>query len=210
MSGYYVDIDIDRAATARHVVSTSAMSDRHDNRSRRGRNDLPTIEGRERFGVGIRYPQELRDNTERLASVLIPVSHGVGEGAASAAGGPMGGAPQGAAARGTETYVPLGQVATIRQVAGPMVVRTEGRPAHRLGVRGRDGSRHRELRRGSAARWSSSRVTLPPGYTVVWSGQYEYMQRAREEALGGRPGHAGHHLHPALPQLRQPGARRRS
>ena len=87
---------------------------------------------------------------------------------------------QGAATRGTETYVPLGQVATIRQVAGPMVVRTEGAQPTAwvyVDVAGRDiGSYVAEARREV-----ERRVTLPPGYTVVWSGQYEYMQRAAKK-----------------------------
>ena len=179
VSGYYLDIDIDRSAAARHglnvgdvqtVIATAVG----------GMTVTRTVEGRERYGVRIRYPQELRDNPERLASVLIPVSHAVGGGAASAMGGPMGGAQQGSTPRATETYVPLGQVATIRQVAGPMVVRTEGALPTAwvyVDVAGRDiGSYVAEARREV-----ERRVTLPPGYTVVWSGQYEYMQRAAKK-----------------------------
>ncbi len=178
-SGYYMDIDIDRAAAARHglnvgdvqtVIATAVG----------GMTVTRTVEGRERYGVRIRYPQELRDNPERLASVLIPVSHAVGGGAASAMGGPMGGARQGGTPRGTETYVPLGQVATIRQVAGPMVVRTEGAQPTAwvyVDVTGRDiGSYVADARREV-----ERRVALPPGYTIVWSGQYEYMQRASKK-----------------------------
>ncbi|HLB54344.1 MAG TPA: CusA/CzcA family heavy metal efflux RND transporter, partial [Gemmatimonadales bacterium] len=79
VSGYYLDIDIDRAAAARHglnvgdvqtVIATAVG----------GMTITQTVEGRERYGVRIRYPQELRDNPERLASVLIPVSHGLAGG----------------------------------------------------------------------------------------------------------------------------------
>ena len=77
VSGYYLDIDIDRAAAARHglnvgdvqtVIATAVG----------GMTVTRTVEGRERYGVRIRYPQELRDTPERLASVLIPVRHGLG------------------------------------------------------------------------------------------------------------------------------------
>jgi len=75
--------------------------------------------------------------------------------------------------------VPLGQIATVRRVAGPMVVRTEGAVPTAwvyVDVAGRDiGSFVRD-----AQRLVERRVALPLGYSIVWSGQYEYMQRARE------------------------------
>jgi Cu(I)/Ag(I) efflux system membrane protein CusA/SilA len=73
--------------------------------------------------------------------------------------------------------VPLGQVATIRQVAGPMVVRTEDAIPTAwvyVDVTGRDIGGYV----ADAQRVVADRVTLPPGYSLVWSGQYEYMQRA--------------------------------
>ena len=177
VSGYYLDIEIDRAAAARHglnvgdiqAVIAAAIG---------GMTITQTVEGRERYGVRVRYPQELRNTPERLASVLIATAHGVAStGGGSTMPGMAGGAavPQGGNQRGA--YVPLGQVATIRQEAGPMVVRTEDAMPTAwvyVDVAGRDiGSYVAEAQR--AVR---DRVTLPPGYTVVWSGQYEYMQRA--------------------------------
>ena len=176
VSGYYLDIDIDRAAAARHglnvgdvqtVIATAVG----------GMTVTRTVEGRERYGVRIRYPVELRDNPERLASVLIPVGHGLGGGAAPTMDGGMGGSGTGGVAPGRETYVPLGQIATIRQVAGPMVVRTEGAQPTAwvyVDVADRDiGSYVAEARQAV-----ERAVVLPTGYTLVWSGQYEYMQRA--------------------------------
>jgi Cu(I)/Ag(I) efflux system membrane protein CusA/SilA len=168
-SGYYLDIDIDRAAAARHglnvgdvqtVIATAVG----------GMTITQTVEGRERYGVRIRYPQELRDNPERLASVLIPAAHGLGGTGDAAAGGMAGGR--------REAFVPLGQIATIRPVAGPMVVRTEGAQPTAwvyVDVAGRDIAGYVAEARREVAR----RVPLPPGYTLVWSGQYEYMQRAK-------------------------------
>jgi Cu(I)/Ag(I) efflux system membrane protein CusA/SilA len=177
VSGYYLDIDIDRAAAARHglnvgdvqLVIATAVG---------GMTITQTVEGRERYGVRLRYPQELRDNPERLASVLIPIAHGLGTGggAAGMAAGPMGSA--GASAR-RESFVPLGQIATIRQVAGPMVVRTEDAQPTAwvyVDVLGRDIAGYVTDARREVERL----VRLPPGYTIVWSGQYEYMQRAKE------------------------------
>ncbi|HQR16957.1 MAG TPA: CusA/CzcA family heavy metal efflux RND transporter [Gemmatimonadales bacterium] len=176
VSGYYLDIDIDRAAAARHglnvgdvqtVIATAVG----------GMTVTQTVEGRERYGVRIRYPVELRDNPERLGSVLIPVSHGLDGSAGAAMGGGMGGAGIGATTPGRESFVPLGQIATIRQVAGPMVVRTEGAQPTAwvyVDVADRDiGSYVAEARQAV-----ERAVALPAGYTIVWSGQYEYMQRA--------------------------------
>jgi Cu(I)/Ag(I) efflux system membrane protein CusA/SilA len=179
VSGYYLDIDIDRAAAARHglnvgdvqtVIATAVG----------GMTVTQTVEGRERYGVRLRYPHELRDNPERLASVLIPVAHGLGR--SMGGSGAMGsGASMGAAAStgSREAFVPLGQVATIKQVAGPMVVRTEGAQPTAwvyVDVAGRDIGGYV----ADARREVERMVQLPTGYTLVWSGQYEYMQRAKE------------------------------
>ena len=79
-------------------------------------------------------------------------------------------------------FVPLGQVATIQPVAGPMVVRTENAELTSwvyVDVQGRDiGSFVTEARRTVDAM-----VSLPPGYRLEWSGQYEYMEAARERLL---------------------------
>jgi Cu(I)/Ag(I) efflux system membrane protein CusA/SilA len=164
-SGFYLDIDIDRAAAARHglnvgdvqMVIAAAIG---------GMTITRTVEGRERYGVRIRYPQELRDNPERLASVLVPMAHEL-------SGGGGGDAPMPARAG----YVPLGQIATIRTVAGPMVVRTEGAVPTAwvyVDVAGRDIGGYV----AEAERMVARAVRLPTGYTIQWSGQYEYMQRA--------------------------------
>ena len=175
-SGYYLDIVIDRAAAARHglnvgdvqTVIATAIG---------GMTVTQTVEGRERYDVRVRYPHELRDNPEHLLDVLIPAAHG-GTAAGPANGGMgMGGGPP-ASPAGT-AYVPLGQVATVREVAGPMVVRTEGAIPTAwvyVDVAGRDiGSYVAEARR-----MVDGMVSLPPGYTMTWSGQYEYMERAAE------------------------------
>jgi len=184
VSGYYLDIDIDRASAARHglnvgdiqTVIATAIG---------GMTITQTVEGRERYGVRVRYPQELRDTPERLASVLVPVSHTRGAGgAAPNAAGEMGGG-LGMSGRpalamvGSVAQVPLGQVATIKQVAGPMVVRTEDAVPTAwvyVDVAGRDIGRYV----GEARAMVGREVRLPPGYTMSWSGQYEYMERATE------------------------------
>jgi Cu(I)/Ag(I) efflux system membrane protein CusA/SilA len=156
VTGYYLDIDIDRVTAARYglnvgdvqLVIATAIG---------GMTVTQTVEGRERYGVRIRYPQELRDSPERLAAVLVPVSSG-------------------------GTQIPLGQLATIKPVAGPMVVRTEDARLTAwvyVDVANRDVGGY--VRDAKAA--VEARVRLPQGYHLVWSGQYEYMERARERML---------------------------
>src|SRR5687767_1909573 len=180
VSGYYLDIDIDRASAARHglnvgdiqTVIATAIG---------GMTITQTVEGRERYGVRVRYPQELRDTPERLASVLVPVVHTRGPGARGGlSSGRMGMPGSGGAGMGGATaQVPLGQVATIKQVAGPMVVRTEDAVPTAwvyVDVAGRDIGGYVAEAKAMVER----EVMLPTGYTMTWSGQYEYMQRAKE------------------------------
>jgi Cu(I)/Ag(I) efflux system membrane protein CusA/SilA len=174
VSGYYLDIDIDRAAAARHglnvgdvqtVIATAVG----------GMVITQTVEGRERYGVRLRYPQELRDTPERLAQVLVPVAHGASATAPPAGGMGMG---NGTPAAQREAFVPLGQVATIRQVAGPMVIRTEDAQPTAwvyIDVAGRDIGSYVE----DAKRMVADEVRLPPGYSLAWSGEYENMERAK-------------------------------
>ncbi|MCC7194511.1 MAG: efflux RND transporter permease subunit [Gemmatimonadaceae bacterium] len=180
VSGYYLDIDIDRAAAARHGVNIADVQTVIA-AAIGGMTITQTIEGRERYGVRVRYAQELRDTPARLASVLVPMNHSEGaegSGPARMGGSAMtdGGAPAGTGG----AQVPLGQVAKIRQVSGPMVVRTEGAiPTAWVyaDVAGRDIGSYV----GDAQQMVRDMVMLPPGYTLEWSGQYEYMQRARSQ-----------------------------
>lgn len=189
VSGYYLDIEIDRVAAARHglnvgdiqTVIATAIG---------GMTITQTVEGRERYGVRVRYPQELRDTPERLASVLVPIMHAQasrsgasGTGLLSTSGrGGMGasdGMSAGTSGAGGTAQVPLGQVATIRQVAGPMVVRTEdAQPTSwvYVDVEGSDIGGYV----ARARKMIAESLVLPPGYTITWSGQFEYMERAAE------------------------------
>ena len=188
VSGYYIDIDIDRVAAARYglnvqdiqMVIASAVG---------GMNITQTVEGRERYGVRLRYPQELRDQPEKLAELLIPIGMrrggsmgGAGASRATAGMAMAGMGSGGATQMGSSgaTQVPLGQVADIRMTSGPMVIKTEGAFPTAwvfLDVEDRDiGSYVRDVQAMVA-----EMVTLPSGYTLQWSGQYEYMQRAKEK-----------------------------
>jgi Cu(I)/Ag(I) efflux system membrane protein CusA/SilA len=177
VSGYYLDIDIDRAAAARYglnvqeiqAVIASAIG---------GMTITQAVEGRERYAVRLRYPHELRDQPEKLAEVLLPVSSPVAAGGGVMGG--MGGAAPPAAGGGAQ--IPLGQVATIRTTNGPMAVKTEDAFPTAwvyVDVAGRDIGGYVEEARGVVAEM----VQLPAGYTLQWSGQYEYMTRAKERLV---------------------------
>jgi len=176
-SGYYLDIDIDRAAAARHGVNIADVQAVIAT-AIGGMTITQTVEGRERYGVRVRYPQELRETPEQLMSVLVPMNHDAG-GQAAGGGGMANSAMGGSAVSASNAQIPLGQLATVKRVAGPMVVRTEGAMPTAwvyVDVTGRDiGSYVAE-----AQKMVDDMVKLKPGYSIVWSGQYEYMQRAKE------------------------------
>jgi Cu(I)/Ag(I) efflux system membrane protein CusA/SilA len=112
-----------------------------------------TIEGRERYPVSIRYARDYRDSLASLNRVLVPTMHGA--------------------------QIPLTQIADITLRSGPpMIKNEEGFLAGFLyvDVAGRDMGRYVE----DAKRTVAQQVTLPPGYQLTWSGQYEYLTRVVE------------------------------
>ena len=152
VSGYYVDIDVNRSEAARYGLN---VGDIHNAimATVGGISAAFTVEGRERYAVNVRYPRELRDNVEKLKEVVVPA---------------MGG-----------RQIPLGQVATVRVVRGPMAVKTENAfPVTTIFVDISEGDigGYVRLAQDVVAR----QLTLPTGYSLVWSGQYEFMQRAAQ------------------------------
>ncbi|MGC4084486.1 MAG: efflux RND transporter permease subunit [Vicinamibacterales bacterium] len=113
-----------------------------------------TVEGRERYSVNVRYFRDYRSDVERLRRVLVPAMDG-------------------------RMQVPVSQIADVRLVSGPAMLRDENGLLNGyvyVDVSGRDiGSYVRDAKRTVAAK-----VALPPGYSIVWSGQYEAMERVRE------------------------------
>jgi copper/silver efflux system protein len=185
VSGYYLDVDIDRVAAARYglnvqdiqMVLASAVG---------GMQVTQMLQGRERYGVRIRYPQELRDQPEKLAELLIPVTGrraaagdgGNGSLAMAGMGGMSGGTAMGGG--GSVTQVPLGEVASIRSTSGPMMIKTEGAFPTAwvfLDVADRDIGGYV----ADARAMVDEMVELPAGYTLEWSGQYEFMERAKKK-----------------------------
>jgi Cu(I)/Ag(I) efflux system membrane protein CusA/SilA len=118
-----------------------------------GENITTTIEGRERYPVNLRYPRELRDDVSKLQRVLV-----------SAPGG---------------AQIPLGQLADIKLVSGPSMLRDENgflTGYVYVDIAGRDIGTYVE----QAKRIVGEQVSLPPGYVLQWSGQYENMLRVHE------------------------------
>ncbi len=149
--GHYVEIEPDRQAVARYGLSVDDVQ-KVVAVALGGETVTTTVEGRERYGVSVRYPRGLRDDPQAIASqVLVPT-----------AGGAM---------------IPLGQVADIRVTLGPPSIRTENaQPVAYIYVdlQGRDLGGYV----AEASRKVAARVSMPPGYHIEWSGQFEYLQRA--------------------------------
>ena len=186
VSGSYLDIDIDRDAAARYGISVATIQMVIASVVG-GMSITRTVEGRERYSVRVRYPQELRDQPEKLAEILIPVgsrSTGMDDMVTPATmAGIDGMAPTasmgGSSAMGV-AQIPLGQVAEIRIVDGPMVVKTEQAvPTAWVFVDVEQSDLGSYV--AAAQEVVSQMVELPPGYSLTWSGQYEYMQRAQEK-----------------------------
>ncbi len=149
--GYFVDFDLKRDELARYGLSVAAVQDVIMS-AVGGENVTTTIEGRARFPVNVRYPRELRDDLDRLGRVLVMT-------------------PSGA-------QIPLSQVAEVRTVVGPSMIRNEnGLLAGYVFVdmTGSDVGGYVER-----AKQAVAGLTLPAGYSLEWSGQYENMLRVRE------------------------------
>jgi Cu(I)/Ag(I) efflux system membrane protein CusA/SilA len=148
--GYFLDFDIRREAVARYGLTVGDVQDVIMS-AIGGMQITETVEGVERYPVNLRYPRDLRDDPERLKRVLIPT-------------------PSGA-------QIPLGQVADMVLRRGASAIKSEAaRPNAWVYV---------DLKTSDvggfvakARQVVAEQVDLPAGYTIDWSGQYEYMERA--------------------------------
>jgi Cu(I)/Ag(I) efflux system membrane protein CusA/SilA len=150
--GFFLDIVWDRERLARYGVSMSDAQ-RVVASAIGGEPVTTTIEGRERYGVSVRYPRELRDDPASIARVLVTTSSGA--------------------------QVPLAQLAEIKRTEGPSMIRDEnGQLAGYVfvDVAGRDLGGFVDEARREVAR----RIDLPTGYAIQWSGQYENMLHVKE------------------------------
>jgi Cu(I)/Ag(I) efflux system membrane protein CusA/SilA len=152
LGGYYVNIDPDRAAVDRYGLTIKDVLEVVQT-ALGGEMVTTTVEGRERFSVNVRYPRGLRDDPQAIASqVLVNASDG--------------------------TAIPLGQIASISIAQGAPSIRTENAQLVDyiyVDLQGRDLGGYV----ADAQRAVRDQVKLPAGYHVEWSGQFEYLQRAK-------------------------------
>ena len=150
VGGYYLDIDINREQASRYGLTVGAIQDVLQS-AVGGVNVTEVIEGLERYPLNIRYPRALRGDIESLNRVLIPTPAG--------------------------HQVPLGLVADLSLSRGPPVIKSEdSRPNAWIYVDISSSDIGGFV--DSAKQLLDKEVTIPAGYTVSWSGQFEYMERA--------------------------------
>ncbi len=151
VGGNYLDLEIDRQAIARYGLTVGDVQD-IIGAAIGGMKVTETVEGLERYSVNIRYQRDYRNDLQSLDRVLVPLADG--------------------------SHIPLAQIANIRIKKGPPGIKTEN--ARRtawiyVDLRGIDVGTYVE----NAKQIIEDQVDLPAGYNIVWSGQYEYMLKAR-------------------------------
>jgi len=150
--GRYIDVDVNRAAAARYGLNVADVQEVVSG-AIGGENVGQTVEGLARYPISVRYPRELRDSVDKLANlpVLTPSSQ----------------------------QITLGTVATVRISDGPPMLRSEnGRPVTWIYVDGRGGDMAGLV--GDINRAITAKVALPPGVSISYTGQYEFLVRAKE------------------------------
>ncbi|WP_339722217.1 efflux RND transporter permease subunit [Marinomonas primoryensis] len=151
--GRYVNIDIDRAKASRYGMNIQDVQELISS-AVGGMNVTNTIEGLERYPINVRYPQEYRDSPEQLALLPIVTPNGL--------------------------RIALGDIADVYVEEGPPGLKSENARLNGwtfVDIEGVDIGRYVE----NAQKIVADQVTLPAGYSLNWSGQYEYMQRAKEK-----------------------------
>ena len=150
--GYYLNVEPDRTQLARYGLMITDVQDVIST-ALGAEAVTTTVEGRERYTVSMRYPRDLRSDPQSIATqVLIPLPNG-----------------------GT---VPLGEVAKVALARGPATIRTENAQLAAyiyVDLRDRDLGRYV----ADAQKAVASQVKFPPGYYATWSGQFEYLERAK-------------------------------
>ncbi|CAG9240819.1 efflux RND transporter permease subunit [Paraburkholderia caribensis] len=148
--GRYIDVDIDRLAAARYGLSVADVQSVVSS-AVGGENVGEVIAGRERYPINIRYPREVRDSLEKLRQLPVVTDRGA--------------------------QIQLGDVAHIAIVDGPPSIRSENaRLSGFVYVDIRDTDLQSAVK--AMQRAVAEKVALPPGYSIAWSGQFEYLERA--------------------------------
>ncbi|KJS33109.1 MAG: cation transporter [Desulfatitalea sp. BRH_c12] len=155
VGGYYIDIRIDRKAAARYGIRVKTIQEIVQS-AIGGMNVSETVEGLERYPINVRYDRDFRSDLESLERVLVPASGG--------------------------RHIPLAQLASMRIVNDPDSIKSEN--ARRtawvyVDIKGVDMGTY--IKNAQAA--VASHIKIPEGYNIVWSGQFEYMQKARQRLI---------------------------
>ena len=153
--GYFLDFDLKREELARYGL-TIDQAQMAIASAIGGENITTTVQGRERFPVNVRYLRDYRNTVERLQRTLVANANG--------------------------QQIPMAQIADIKLLSGPGMIRDEnGRLSGYVyvDVAGRDLGGYV----ADAKKAVNDRIKLPTGYTLTWSGQYEYMERVKERLL---------------------------
>ena len=159
--GYYLTLTPDREALARYGVSIATLQQVIAT-SMGAEQVTTTVEGRERYGVTLRYPRELRDTPQAMArEVLVPTA--------------------------SSGLIPLGSLVSLRLEQGPPSIRTENAQLAAyiyVDVVGQDiGGWVGRAQQAVDAAIQAGTIQLEPGYHLSWSGQFEYMERAKQRLM---------------------------
>ena len=154
VGGYYLDFEVNRNTASRYGMTVGQVQDIIQS-AIGGINVTQTVEGRERYPVNVRYQRDFRNDLPSLKRILVPLQDGSGN------------------------HVPLAQLAELKIVQGPPMIKSEN-ALQTAWV-------YVDLRNidvgtfvNRAKQVVAENITLPEGYTIVWSGQYEYLQAAEE------------------------------
>jgi Cu(I)/Ag(I) efflux system membrane protein CusA/SilA len=160
MGGNYIEFNINRDEIARYGLSIGAVQDVLEV-ALGGMPLTTTVEGLERYTVNLRYDRDFRENLEALREIIVPT-------------------PSGA-------QVPLGQLARLDVVRAPMGIKSEGAVPNAwiyVDVKNIDvGTYVQMAQRAVNEAVARGAIRLPSGYSLYWSGQYEYMMRARQRLI---------------------------
>jgi Cu(I)/Ag(I) efflux system membrane protein CusA/SilA len=160
MGGNYIEFNINRDQIARYGLSVADVQDVLEV-ALGGMPLTTTVEGLERYTVNLRYDRDYRENLEALREIIVPTMQGA--------------------------QIPLGQLATIKTVRAPMGIKSEAAVPNAwiyVDVKNIDiGTYVQMARRAVQEAVAKGTLKLPSGTNVFWSGQYEYMQRAKQRLI---------------------------
>ena len=160
MGGNYIEFEINRDEIARYGLRIADVQDVLQV-ALGGMGLTTTVEGLERYEINLRYSRDFRENLESLREIIVPTPGGA--------------------------QVPLGQLATVRTVRAPMGIKSEGAvPNDWIYVDVKDvdiGTYVQMAMHAVNDALANGTIKLPEGYNIYWSGQYEYMMRARQRLL---------------------------